>query len=636
MIRFCSPGTLPLSGLLLLVLTAPAASQPAGEDWGQFRGPRVDATVTGSGIFSHPDGFSLNVAWKKPIGSGYSGVSVAGRYVVTMYAAGEREVMLALDRNSGEELWSFDVGPRYRGRDGSFDGPIATPLLTAGRAIGLNGFGRLFAVGLQDGKLAWSTDLVAEHGAVRPLYGFSSSPVLAGDVLVVEIGAPEAAVAGFDPQTGARRWVLGADTINHQTAVPLTVGGRPQLVASGDTHLFGIDPAAGKLLWSYPHGGAGPRGSMSMVAVPAGDNRLFLAHKDDASAAVALNPGADGVAVTQLWEGRALRNSYAVPVYHKGHVYGFSSRFLTCIDAATGRPKWRSRPPGDGFPILVDGHLVILTKDGSLHVAEARPEGFEEKARLQLFSDLAWTPPGFGGGSFFVRSLGEIARVDVEAGLKVIARDGEDSGINDTPFDRFLSEVSAASDKAAVIDRFLESQTAFPIVDGGQVHFVYRGPGDDLALAGDLIGSRQEVPMQRIEGTHFFYYTASVDRAARVNYVFIRDYEEIADPRNPRRSRSTFLARDMEFSMTGETIEMSELAMPDWRPPDFLGEPAGGARGRLEAHQLDSDALQRTVALQIYLPAGYPGSGQRLPVAYVPITYTMRKGNTAKYKGFST
>ena len=151
-----------------------------------------------------------------------------------------------------------------------------------------------------------------------------------------------------------------------------------------------------------------------------------------------------------------------MPVYHDGYLYAFSSRFLTCVDAATGELAWRSRPPGDGFLIVVDGHLVILTKDGSLHIAEASPDRYEELAALQLFDELAWTAPSFADGHIFARSHGTMARVDIltasrltDAGANAV--DGPGRVANDGTFAEFLAEVEGAEDKTAVVDRFLNS-----------------------------------------------------------------------------------------------------------------------------------------------------------------------------------
>jgi outer membrane protein assembly factor BamB/enterochelin esterase-like enzyme len=567
----------------------------------------------------------LDLAWRRQLGSGYSSLAVAGNRTLTMFSQGESDYLIALDSANGEELWRLEIGPTYQGHDGSHTGPMSTPLVDGDRVFALGPWGRLLAVSLENGDLLWSTDLREEGGSKKPHYGFSTAPLLVGGLLVVQIGSPESgAIAGFDPATGERRWASGEDVIEHQSPVPFALGDKTLVMAVGTKKLMALDPANGEIFWEYEHGGSGARGVQSLMPVLAGEGRVFLAHQDNASKMVVIGHDDAGEPTFEvLWENGAIRNSYNVPVYHEGHVYAFSSRFLTCVDAATGETRWKSREPGDGFLMIVDGHLVIQTKKGSLHLAAASPEGYQEIARLDLFGDLAWAPPGFANGSVFVRSLAEVARVDVVSGEgELMASEGGAAGpdVSKTAFGSFLEEVAAASDKPAVVEEFLAQQESFPIIEGDSlVHFVYAGDAEDVAIGGDMIGSRQEAPMTRVEGTDLFYYSTTLEPDARVDYVFIRDFEEELDSRNPNRHKSTAYGRDMEMVFSPQqAIEMSWVAMPAWREPSHLAEVAPERQGTIETHEVTSEGLEEPVQLAVYLPHGYAGSGDRdYPVAYV-------------------
>jgi len=607
---------------VFVVLAAPVfagQAQRADATWPGFRGPRADGTALVSGLADN-DALSLEIAWRKPIGSGYSGVSVSADLAVTMFVDGGDDVMAAFHPDTGEELWRFPVGPTYVGHDGSFDGPMSTPLLVGNLVIGLSGYGRLFAADRLGGEPVWSSDLVEDHGAVPPEYGFATSPLLQDGVLVVQIGAEDGAIAGFDPRTGALLWKAGADAIAYQSPVSMSVSGREQVVAAGMTELFGIDAASGDVLWAQEHGGTGYLGAQSLVPIFAGGDRVFLAFKDESSTVLNVGPGA--AADAPLWEDRSIRNSYAVPVFHEGYVYGFSSRFLTAVDAATGKAAWKSRPPGDGFPILVDDFLVILTKDGSLHLVEATPEEYREKASIQVFDDLAWVHPSYAMGSVFVRSTGAIARVDIRRGTRMT--DGVDYTAGRAPegsdFAAFLARLETMPDpaeKEAAVDTYLADKQ-FPLIEGdGLAHFVYRGAGEDLAVAGDMIGSRQDARMHHVDGTDLFYFSVPLLPDARVNYRFIRDYEEILDPRNERQTFSDVHAADMAIADPGGGSEMSWMAMPAWETPAHLREPAPGApRGRIVEQPVESDLLEEPQSLQVYLPPAYDDTDQRYPVVY--------------------
>ncbi|MFQ5494289.1 MAG: PQQ-binding-like beta-propeller repeat protein, partial [Phycisphaerae bacterium] len=605
---------------ILAVSAVAAAPQSAASDWPGFRGGSHRGVVSVTTGLSNPDGFHLAVAWKQALGSGYSGVATADGTAVTMFAEGGSDVVVALDAQTGRERWRFVLGSGYKGHDGSHDGPISTPLIAGGRVFALSAQGRLVALNLASGAKVWSTDLVTDQGAKQPFYGFSTSPLFVDGVVVVQIGAAGGgAVAGFDPATGKRLWQVGKDSIQYQSPIVWELFGRRQVIAAGNKKLFGVDPARGELLWTHRHGGSGPRGVASMTPVPAGDGRLFLAYKDDESTLIDLAPGEKTVSVKTAWKNRSIRNSYNVPVYHDGYVYAFSSRFLTCVDAGTGKRKWRSRQPGDGFLILVDGHLVILTKEGNLHIARADPTGYKEAARLPVFDGLAWSNPSFADGSVFVRSLSAVARVDIRGGTGAAAgvTDVRDTR-SDSSFARFVAEVRAASDKRAVVDRFIAECASFPLIEKpDRLHFIYRGEGSDLAVAGDMFGARQERPMTRVEGTDLFYYSMRLEPDARVNYLFMKDYEEIMDPRNPRRTSTLLLGKEMEMSFSGEPMEMTWVAMPEWKPPAHLSQTAPPRRGRVESRTVNSALLNRKHAIDVYLPAGYDESKDRYPVAYI-------------------
>ena len=627
---------------LLAVFLAPPlpADDASSTSWVSFRGPGARGISAERAVFTAADGarppIALEIAWKTPLGAGYSGISMADGRVFTAFsdAASGQDTLIALDAATGKEIWRYAFDTIYVGHDGSHDGPIATPLVADGRVFGLAPRGPFFALDAATGELLWTTHLLRDHGIAKPHYGFGTSPLLHHGMLLLELGeAAEKAegeaddeevrpgvLAAFDPATGERLWTTGEDSIGYQVPVPWTFDGREELVTPGDARLFGIDPAKGEITWSFEHGGRGGRGSHSLTAVPVGDGRLFLAHDNDASKVVELRRGEDGeIAVETLWEDRVIRNSYNVPVYHEGHLYAYSARFLTCVDAATGEAKWRSRAPGDGFLILVDGHLVVATKSGGIHLAEATPEGYVERAGIQVFDDISWTPPSFADGSIYARSQDAIARIDPRRGAHAAPRNiAQDAS---SPFGRFLTEAFAAEEAArpALVDRFLDAQASLPVIERDRVHFLYRGPAADVAVAGDLFGARREEAMTRLPGTDLFHTTVELEADARANYLFIEDFQrQIVDPRNPRRTSTTLIGQDMEMRFGGEPLEMSWLAMPEWREPAHLADAPEEKRGRVETHEVASEELgERKATVAVYLPRAYDADPERrFPVAY--------------------
>ncbi len=593
----------------VLILTVPHGATAV--DWPVFRGTGSDNAYHGETMLGEAPDLGLQIIWERPLGSGYSSVSVAAGHAVTLSTGDTGDVAVAFDATTGEELWRYPIGPIYKGHDGSHDGPISTPLVAGGRVFALGPWGHFHAIDLASGEGIWSTHLVEDQGTMAPLFGYGSSPVFMDGVVIVEAGThggPFAqrlpgsgpSILGFDPASGEVLWQAGKDTVNYQSPMPATVNGLRLLLAPTDVHLFGLEARTGDVLWKTAHGGKfypGP-GLASMNPVALGESRFLLTDTPDSSKVVELAPDESGqISLRPVWSSRSIRGSYAIPVYREGFLYGYNSRFFTCVDASTGEMVWRSRQPGDGFPMLVDRHLVVMTKKGGLHVAEASPEGYREVASLALFEDGSWTPPSFADGRIYVRGLGAIAAVELKSGTPTIAEADEPQA---THFARFLAEIEATPDKAAVIDRYLDAQESFPVIEGEWVHFLYRGPAQDMGIAGDMIGDRAEDAMVRVTGTDLLYYSTRLLPDARVSYYFTRNYEErITDPLNHRKFR------DLEG-------EISWLSMPGWRAPTHLHEAPEERRGRIESHEIADHRVD------VYLPAGYDASAERhYPVAFV-------------------
>lgn len=594
----------PLTTILVLCSLALAGSAIAGTGWTGLRGPSHDGAVHGVQL-GDGDSLGLAVGWERDLGSGYSVLAAGGGRVFAMFAAGESDVLAAYAATSGDELWRYAIEKAYAGHDGSHDGPVATPALDGGRVYGLGARGTLFAVDAESGEEVWTVHLVDDLGAEKPHYGFSTSPIVADGVLVVEAGAGEGkAFYGIDPADGSVKWHHGTDEIHYSSPIVAKLGGRSQVVAAGMKTLMGIDPVAGEVLWTYEHGGdERAMGGATVVPVPAGDDRLFIMNKIDASTMLSITAGADGgFEVAETWATPSLKGSYVIPVYHQGYLYGMSGRIFTCVDAATGDIAWRSREPGDGFPTLVGDRLVIMTKPGSLHVVKASPEAYDEVASIELFEEHSWSAPAFADGHVFVRSMAKLARIDVTS-------DGEGGGagswVAGTAFGKFLAEVDAADDKAAVIDAYLAQQGDLPIVEeSGAVHFVYRGEARDVGIVGDMIGFRREDPMHHVAGTDMYHYSTRLEPDAAVTYGYIVDYADpIADPGNPAAASGLF-------------GDVSWLAMPAWQAPGHLAEADAGRQGRFETVSWDSEVREgQTRTAEVYLPAGYD-AGEQYPVLY--------------------
>lgn len=612
------------SCFLFSVAAALVAAPAAADDWPSLRGPRFDgsAAVGDKSLASGP--LQLKVVWKQPVGSGYSGVVKAGDVLVSAMAevAADREYLFAMAAESGEILWKTPTGKVMKGENGSFDGPVGTPAVDTQRAYHLSPFGDLIACSLTDGRKVWSHNFTQEYGVAPNFYGFGASPIVHHGVLIVAVGAKNGAYMGFDPVTGQLLWQAGSDGASFQSPVPAEVGGRRAVIAAGNTMLYAIEVKTGEILWSQPHGGSQGMPAWAVIPVPLPGGGYFLADSRESSTAVNVtSSGAE-----KRWSGREIRNSYCVPVMSGGLLCSYSSRFLVAVDPTTGKRVFRSRRPGNGFVATLADRLVVATLDGSLHIGDVSSAGFQEVASQQVFDSsagspdgLMWALPSVAGRSVYLRSLGAIARVDVASGNAAQTLAAEESVIGPR-LAACLQQAKAATDPQAVVDRFL-AKLQTPLIEGDVVQFLLQGDYEDVAVASELMGIRQERPMQRVPGTDLFYYGLNVPGATRASYTFFADYQPVVDPRNRRQVVSTTLVGEMEpnFMGPGKPLVFSWFDKGGLANglPKVTDVAQARIAGRVEDFVLESQAMKEKIPVRVYLPPGYDDSQAAYPVVFV-------------------
>ncbi|MCZ6508537.1 MAG: PQQ-binding-like beta-propeller repeat protein [Acidobacteria bacterium] len=583
----------------VLAVSLLVASGSAVADWPHLRGPAGDGRLA-AGAFE-PGDLGLHLAWKAPLGSGYSGIALANGRAVTMFTDGVADWVVALAAGNGEQLWRYRFDSATKGADGSDDGPLSSPVIGGEMVYVVGSNGQLLALKLADGSLAWSKTLDGDLGAERPHFGFTTSPLVVDDVLVVLAGAEGHSVCGLDRKTGELLWSQGDDGVSYQSPAVMMLAGKRQVVAVTAKQIRGIDPAGGELLWTHQ---LGENDNTSKANPTFIDDDRFVVSVSGQIAAFKVSSGDGGLSVEELYRTRELGRSYAPPVYHDGHVYGFKGDFLTCVKADSGERVWRSRPPGGKGLILVDDSLVIWGAEGNVVIAEATSEGYKERTRFQALDGSSLTWPSFAYGRIYVRNLHEIAALNVTEGTAApaIAAEPRAGG----QFADWVRQVEAADNKQAMVDELFSEHERFPIVEGEYVHFLYRGEVEDLALAGSWLDADKAQPMHRIEGTDLYFRTVRLEPGARYEYRFQIDFGDWArDERNPR-----------EVPAADDDHGFSEVVMPGYEMAKHLAEPAG-ARGRIDTFKMNSEILGWEKEIRVWLPPDYDEGDRDYPLLLV-------------------
>ena len=406
----------------VLVLAAAVAHPSNAADWPQFRGPHRDGISAETGLAtSWPDG-GPKVLWRTPLGEGYSGLAVVGGRLFTLFSDDQDELVVALDAASGKELWRFRLDAKYV--DGQGSGPRSTPTVDDGVVYALGARGKLAALDASTGKRLWSQDLKSAFGARAPTWGVSTSPLVEGDLLLLDAGGkPGAALVALHKGSGVVAWTSETDKAGYAAPITVTLAGRRQVIFFTGSRLVAVAPEDGSPLWdvgwstSYDVNAATP-----IFIAP---DKIFVASGYDTGGALfRIVAQGQSLRATEVWRTRGMKNQFSSSIYKDGHLYGFDNAILRCLDASTGEERWKARGFGHGSLTYADGHLIVLGDRGNLALVEATPAEYREKATAQPLTGKCWTVPTLAGGRLYLRNEREVVALEV-AGQAGAAREAK-------------------------------------------------------------------------------------------------------------------------------------------------------------------------------------------------------------------
>src|SRR5260370_40549153 len=144
---------------------------PGAAGWPQGRGPRRDGVAA---AFELPNPLPKTPAWKVPAGRGYSSFAVAGDAVYTMLRDGDREAVVRLRTEDGQEVWrEAHETPGVTGSTpgGYGAGPRATPTVAGDRVYTFGVSGLLQCREAGKGALQGQHDLRGDYGGPPPNSG---------------------------------------------------------------------------------------------------------------------------------------------------------------------------------------------------------------------------------------------------------------------------------------------------------------------------------------------------------------------------------------------------------------------------------------------------------------------------------
>jgi outer membrane protein assembly factor BamB len=401
-------------GILALAPSVLSQAPPPAE-WFQWRGPDRDGISQETGLLQ---------AWPKPgptqvwrttgAGNGYSSFSSSGGRLYTLGARAGNEYVMAFDRVTGKKVWEYQNGRRYENDRG--DGPRSTPTIEEDRLYVLGGSGDLTCLENATGKKIWSINLIQKFGGRNPYWGYSESPLIVGDRILVNAGGPRASIVAIAKADGATLWQNHGDEAGYSSPMLMRTGSLSQVIFFTGARTLAVDPRDGRLLWSYNKAGNGT----ANVATPIVHGTRVFVSSDYGTGAALLDIRAAGnlASANEVYFTRDMRNHHASSVLVGDYVYGFSSSILTALKFDTGAMAWRDRSVGKGALIFADQRLYLYSENGVVGLAEASPAGYREHGRFTLAQQSGlptWSHPIISGGLLIIRDQDTVYAYDVKS-----------------------------------------------------------------------------------------------------------------------------------------------------------------------------------------------------------------------------
>lgn len=421
-------------------------TRKSGSDWNRFLGPTGDSKSPETSLLTSWSPAGPPVVWEKEIGNSYGAPTVSQGRLFMFDRHGGFARLTCMRSETGDELWRFEYPTDYEDLYGYNNGPRTCPVVDGNRVYIFGPEGMLHCVTVSDGKPLWNIDTAAKFHVVQNFFGVGSTPVVEGELLIVQIGGSppgraknirsardsiqgnSSGIVAFNKWTGEVIYQITDELASYSTPMLATINGRRWCFTFTRDSLVGFDPHTGTVDFHYPWRAKKFESLNASNPVVVGDLVFISETYGPGSSLLKVRPGGYKV----VWKdsehrrNKAMQLHWNTAIHHQGYLYGYSGRHssgceLRCVELRTGKVAWSHRVDERGSLLYADGHFISLREFGTLTLIRPNPKKTEVVSRVLLIDETgegrikypAWAAPVLSNGFLYLRGKKRLVCLDL-------------------------------------------------------------------------------------------------------------------------------------------------------------------------------------------------------------------------------
>ena len=300
-------------------------------------------------------------------------------------------------------------------RNGMGDGPRGTPTVDGDRLYVEGANGDVDCLEAATGKTLWHANLRSDFGGGTPGWGYSESPLIVNDLVIVTPGGNAGTLVALNKLTGKLVWQSKEvkEGAHYSSPVLAEIGGVRQIVQFARESVFGVSLADGKPLWRY----AAPANGTANCCSPIIEGDLVFASSSYGvgGGLAKINSAGSTQQAEEIYFEKRIGCHHGGVVKVGDYMYSAAAGTLMCVEFKTGKIMWQSRSAGKGALCVADGMLYLLGEGHEVALAEVTPDGYHEHGQFKIESHgrPSWAHPIVAGGRLYIRDQESLTAYDV-------------------------------------------------------------------------------------------------------------------------------------------------------------------------------------------------------------------------------